>query len=309
MGRRILLGVLLLLMVIYVGVGYFFSGVILFGGEHNEPKPIDTTIANEVPNWDVDVWERVRIQVEEGISVAGVYFENPEPAGCGVILLHGHTSEKTELLPYAPLYWNRGCDVLIYDARGHGESDPAALTFGYHEKEDASDVVDWLAAESQLAPNQIGLVGTSYGAATALQTLLVRDDLGFIIADSSYQDMETIILARGVVDYGAFVSIFNPIIKWLTNLRGEMVFDEVSPLNAVAGKSTPVLLLHSERDGFTFVFHSENIFANANPSSTELHITPWTDVHGARFHDNPGGYIAIIDGFLADKVPNIELSK
>lgn len=222
-------------------------------------------------------------------------------------LLHGHTSDRMELLPYGAIYWARGCDVLIYDARGHGDSDPAALTFGYHEKEDASKIVDWIASEAGLQPAQIGLVGTSYGGATVLQTLFVRDDLAFVISDSAYQDAETIILARGAVDYGAYVAIFNPIIKLIINIRGDMVFNDVSPQDAVEGKETPILLLHSERDGFTESFHARTIYGRANPDTTELHITPWTDVHGARFHDNPPEYTAIINRFIDDKAPDFGL--
>ncbi|MEM9776065.1 MAG: alpha/beta fold hydrolase [Chloroflexota bacterium] len=304
MMRKIVGSVLILLLLIYVGVGFFFSGVILFGGEHDLPKPVELAIADDAPQWDVDGWEKVDIEVTDEISLAGNYFDNPADGQCAVVLLHGHTSNRNELIDYAPIYWGYGCDVLAYDARGHGESDPAALTFGYHEREDAAKVVDWVSQHAGIEPGQIGLVGTSYGAATSLQTLAVRDDLAFVVADSAYQDMETIILARGAADYGAYVSIFNPIIKLITNMRGDMVFDEVAPQDTVIGKQTPILLLHSERDGFTGAFHSENIFANANPATTELHITPWTDRHGAAFHENPPGYTAIVTGFLEEKAPD-----
>ena len=69
----------------------------------------------------------------------------------------------------APIFWRRGCDLLLYDARGHGESSPALLSFGANERRDLKLVVDWLAKRTELPQSRIGLIGWSYGAATAIQ--------------------------------------------------------------------------------------------------------------------------------------------
>ena len=94
---------------------------------------------------------------------------------------------------YAPLFWERGCDLLIFDARYHGESTGDYGTYGYYEKLDTSKAIDWFSQQVGLPPERIGLLGESYGAATALETAALRPDIAFAAADSSYRDLETII--------------------------------------------------------------------------------------------------------------------
>ena len=105
----------------------------------------------------------------EGVDLASWYFDNPRDAGCAVVMLHGFSGSKAEVLAATPIFWRRGCDLLLYDARGHGDSDRALLSFGAHEREDLLRAIEWLTAKTDLPRSKIGLIGWSYGAATAIQ--------------------------------------------------------------------------------------------------------------------------------------------
>jgi uncharacterized protein len=72
----------------------------------------------------------------EGVTLSALFFENPRQAECAVVMLHGFSGSKAEVFAPAPIFWPRGCDLLLYDARGHGDSDRALLSFGAHERED-----------------------------------------------------------------------------------------------------------------------------------------------------------------------------
>ncbi|NTV90496.1 MAG: hypothetical protein HGA22_09095, partial [Clostridiales bacterium] len=89
--------------------------------------------------------------------------------------------------------WSRGCDLLFYDHRYHGASTGDYGTYGYYEKQDALAALSWFEQRAGLQPSQIGLMGESYGAATALQAGPLAPELAFIAADSPYGDLETII--------------------------------------------------------------------------------------------------------------------
>ena len=62
-------------------------------------------------------------------------------------MLHGFGGARAEVVGASPLFWDRGCDLLMYDSRGHGDSSPSLLTFGVHEREDV-DARDRLAREA-----------------------------------------------------------------------------------------------------------------------------------------------------------------
>ena len=58
---------------------------------------------------------------------------------------------------------DRRFDVIAYDSRAHGDSGGDACTYGYFEKEDLRRVLD------TVPPGPVVLIGTSLGAAVALQ--------------------------------------------------------------------------------------------------------------------------------------------
>ena len=57
-----------------------------------------------------------------GVEIAGSFYENPADTGCAVLFLHGRGGQRTELIDYIPLFWDRGCHALVYDLRSRGDS-------------------------------------------------------------------------------------------------------------------------------------------------------------------------------------------
>ena len=82
-----------------------------------------------------------------------------------LVLLHGLSATRRNVLQGSRHLMRRGYRVVAYDARGHGASDPApeAEAYGYPELvEDLQAVLDELRLERPV------LIGSSMGAATAL---------------------------------------------------------------------------------------------------------------------------------------------
>src|SRR5690606_30756775 len=111
-------------------------------------------------------------------------YENPAEGECAVITMHGLSGERSIARLYGPIFWELGCEILSYDYAP--ANNDVFLTFGYYEKADLSNVLDWLIEKDGLSAENIGIIGNSYGAATALQHLPDRPDLALVIADSSY---------------------------------------------------------------------------------------------------------------------------
>lgn len=295
----------LILGILYIGISWFFANMVI-GAPTYSADSLQSYISEEIPNLEIANIEQVRVEGADA-EIATTLFENPLDGNCAVIYLHGYTGHRYSQLEYIPMFWERGCDAVAYDARGHNDSDDAFHTFGYYEKRDAAAVIDWTMARTGLAASQIGLMGSSYGAATALQTLDLNDDLAFVIADSAYQNMETIVLHQGQAQFGSIVNPFVGMAITIAEARAAMEFDDVSPLNAVKGKETPTLLLHIRADQFTPSTHSEAIYQASNQAVTEFYLTDWAERHGTPFHGNPEAYTAIIDAFLENKAPNFGL--
>ncbi|MDA0245042.1 MAG: alpha/beta fold hydrolase [Chloroflexi bacterium] len=291
-----------LLILAYVGASAYFADLLVAGAVQPVTAELVAEGQGRLDPFGIPAPENVAIPATAEIDLASYFYDNPANGNCGMVILHGYTGSGHNMTGFIPMFWARGCEIITYDARGHGNSSAALHTFGYYEREDASAVVDWLSERTGVPASNIGLLGVSYGAATSLQTLALRDDLAFVIADSAYQDYETIVSYQGVAQYGEWINL----LVWgainVAELRADFEMDEVSPMNIVSGKQTPVLLIHAKEDSFTFASHSEAIFANANPDRAELHITDWGNDHGASRVTDPEAYEAIVAEFIATHV-------
>jgi len=105
----------------------------------------------------------------DGVGLSG------EASGDGpaVLLLHGLTATRRYVVHGSRTLERGGVRVLAYDARGHGESDPASdpAAYGYAElAADAVAVLDVAGAERAV------LMGQSMGAATAAAAALAAPE-------------------------------------------------------------------------------------------------------------------------------------
>lgn len=298
----ILTAVSLLLVLLYMGIGYYFSSVVIAVPFEDDVPDLAPFLAEHVPQLSVENWTQHTVPSGD-VSLAATFFENETDAECAVMLLHGYSSHRYSMLLFAPIFWERGCDILVYDARGHGSSDDALHTFGFYEKQDAVAMLGWLKQQTGLDSTQIGVMGASYGAATALQLLELDPDLAFVIADSPYQSWREIVTYQGEQQYGEAINGIVPSAVFWIERRGALSFDAVSPETAVRNQTAPILLLHALHDDFTPSTHSEAIYANSDQTITELHLTDWNPQHGVAFHGNVAGYMSILERFLEDKAP------
>jgi pimeloyl-ACP methyl ester carboxylesterase len=235
--------------------------------------------------------------------LAGWYFDNPADAGCGLLFLHGFTGTRYHALNWAPLFWERGCDILAYDHRGHGDSSDAFKTYGFYEKQDALAALDWFGQRAGLEQSQIGVFGVSYGAATALQLIPLAPDLAFVGADSAYSEMEEIVGYQARQMFPTLAPIVLPGALAVAEWRADFDVQAVAPERTVAEAQMPILLIHSLTDEYTFSTHSEDIYANSDPTRAVLHLTDWGAPHARDILTDFDAYRQLVNDFLAQFAP------
>lgn len=86
-------------------------------------------------------------------------------AGHDVVLLHGLTATRRNVVQGSRLLARQGARLIAYDARGHGESDPGPDPAAYEYGDLVADLESVLAT---LGIERPVLAGSSMGAATAL---------------------------------------------------------------------------------------------------------------------------------------------
>ncbi|HEX6130712.1 MAG TPA: alpha/beta hydrolase [Actinomycetota bacterium] len=94
--------------------------------------------------------------------------------GPPVVLLHGLTATRRYVVMGSKALQKAGFRMISYDARGHGESEPAPAPDAYGYECLAADLIDVLDA---LGIERAVLAGASMGAHTAIRLALEEPDL------------------------------------------------------------------------------------------------------------------------------------
>jgi pimeloyl-ACP methyl ester carboxylesterase len=179
-----------------------------------------------------------------------------------LIYLHGVSDNRASASGILDHFRQRGFDVVAYDSRAHGESGGEVATFGHFEKEDLRHVLD------TLRPGPIVLVGSSLGAAVALQTAAEDARISAVVAAESFCDLRTVVTERApffFTDDAIEESIR------MAEEKGQFQIKEISPELAARRIKVPVLLIHGADDKDTPPEHSKRILFNlSGPKSLIL---------------------------------------
>jgi uncharacterized protein len=215
----------------------------------------------------------------------------PGPRRGTIIYLHGIADNRSSGAGVIRRYARRGFDVIAYDSRRHGLSSGDVCTYGFYEKEDLRAVVN------TVSNGPVVLIGTSLGAAVAIQAAADDPRISRVVAAEIFSDLETVARERApfVLPSWAIRKAFA-----IAEQRGSFKVAEVSPVLAARRVAVPVLLIHGADDRETPPAHSERVLAalagpkrlllieraghnqSLNESSTWTAIDEWILVNGSQ---------------------------
>jgi pimeloyl-ACP methyl ester carboxylesterase len=211
------------------------------------------------------------------------------PRRGSIVFLHGIADNRGSAVGTILRFTAKGFDVVAYDSRAHGASDGDVCTYGYFEKVDLRRVVDGL------SPGSVVLIGTSLGAAVALQAAAEDQRISGVVAAEVFADLESVARDRAprLMPEGMIRDAFA-----MAEERGRFRVGAVSPETAARSIRVPVLLIHGERDAETPPNHSRRVFNALNGPKQLLFVTGAG--HNESLH-KPETW-SVIDGWVADVV-------
>ena len=189
------------------------------------------------------------------LTLAGWRFPASGTRRGTIVYLHGVADNRLAASGIAARLTARGFEVVAYDSRAHGDSDGDACTYGYYEKRDVLRVLD------AIEPGPVVLIGSSLGAAVALQAAAEDARISAVVAAEAFSDLATVARERApwFFSRGSIRRAFE-----LAERMGDFKIDEVRPVRSARAISVPVFLLHGSRDRETPSEHSRRIFDALN---------------------------------------------
>ncbi len=205
------------------------------------------------------------------VTLAAWVVDPVGPVRGTVLVLHGVLDRKESHVGTARALAREGLRALAVDLRGHGCSTGSQLGYGVLEAADLRVVLDVLERDGTLR-GPLGVWGTSYGAATALQ-LASDERVRAVVAVAPFASLRQIV--------PAYARRLLPGVHWLirdSTLQGAITeaarlagfdADDADSMRAICRTTAPVLLVHGTADIHIPIEHSEAILA-ARPTGTEL---------------------------------------
>jgi uncharacterized protein len=206
-----------------------------------------------------------------GVTLKGWRCAAAAPARGTIVYLHGIADNRGSAAGVVQRFLPRGFDVVAYDSRAHGDSTGQACTYGFFEKQDLQRVID------TLGPGPVVLIGTSLGAAVALQEAAEDPRISAVVAAETFSDLRTVATERAPVFFTkrAIARAFEA-----AERDAHFLVDHVQPQESARRISAPVLVIHGADDAETPPAHSERVYRALN-GPKQLILVPGAGHNGS----------------------------
>ena len=284
--------------VVYFTSRYFFRFTIL----RKPTATLDNNI-NANTKWDQHLdfirprkaWlaeqttEDIYIKSFDNLKLHGTLLKSGNNKNC-VICFHGYTSRGlNDYGAMSKFYHEQNFNVIMIDARNHGESEGQYTGFGVLDRKDA---VKWIEYAIQRFGKDVNIFlhGDSMGGATVLMTsgLDLPENVKAIIADCAFTsayDVFSHILKR---DYHIPKFPIMNVTEMMTKKKAGYGYKDVNTLEEVAKTKVPILFIHGDIDDFVPVWMTEKNYEACN-SEKELLLVKGAD-HAEAYYTDTQAY-------------------
>jgi uncharacterized protein len=187
-------------------------------------------------------YREVGFEASDGLDLEGWY--RPSRNGANVLVVHGGSSDRDGSVAHAEMLAAHGYGVLLYDARGRGESDGSENNYGWDWAKDIDGALAFLKAQDGVDPKRIGALGLSTGADVLIEVAAERDDIAALVSDGaaagSFEDGQRL---NGTTPYSPVSFVMFSTIQVLTGDRpGPPIEDMIERIES------PTLLISAGTD-------------------------------------------------------------
>ncbi len=251
--------------------------------------------------------EDVFITSNDGLRLHGIYLpsKNKDEKRC-VLLAHGYSWQALQMTEYA-LWWqeNYGVNVLMPDARAHGESDGRYIGMGWPERFDIHSWCEWLISRHGSDCTVI-LHGISMGGATCVLAAGERPmpEVKLLIEDCCFSNAYEELAFQLSNDFNLPAFPFLPLADIFCNICAGYRLSDVRVDKKAENIHIPTIIIHGLGDTFVPPHMAECIY-NAVAGTEKKLIYIKDAEHIEAFWKDPCGEISsTIKEYISQYLPS-----
>jgi len=224
----------------------------------------------KTPAYVQPAYEDVSFRSRDGLLLKGWWFPAPG-ASKAAVLVHGKDQNRIDSSfdpgRIARFLLADGWSVLLFEMRGHGQSDGLRWGLGEYEPYDILAAIDLAAQKTNVARSRVATIGESMGAGSVLMTVGKDPSIGPVVVDSAYASAPVVVNEVGPV-YSGLPAFFTPGLVLASRVLYGIDIGSVVPVDVVrAHPERAFLFIQCEEDQTVAMHHGvdlKNASANAD---------------------------------------------
>lgn len=185
-----------------------------------------------------------------------------------IILVHGWSHNGSRLILLARELHRAGYSILLYDARGHGNSGSDGPITIRKIAQDIISAVNFLEMRSNYHIQPIGLFGHSIGGSASILASAMEPRIRALVSCSAFSDPSKLTKNTLRKMHVSFFPVSQFIFYFLERYLERSV-DAVSPEKAIRKVQVPTMLFHGGADRYISPDNLDALFGHSDPDHTK----------------------------------------
>lgn len=212
-------------------------------------------------------FKKVYIPTKNNKNLYGWWLETDKKAP-SIILMHGWSRNVGHLMPYIKNLYGNGYNILGFDSRHNGNSDPDSFSSMLKFAEDISSCIDFIEQKPMAEKDNIFLIGLSIGGTASIYAAANDNRIKKIISIGSPSNPANV-MAIHIRKKHVPIPVIWFAFKFMEYRIGKR-FTELSACLNINKTKAKLMVIHGTQDKVVPFIESEKILGAANPGQAEL---------------------------------------
>lgn len=195
-----------------------------------------------------------------------------EPTAPTIVFIHGWGRNTQRMMPYLKNFCCKGYNLLAFDARSHGNSEPDGYTTLVMFAEDIRSCIDYVADELKIKNSDFYLVGLSIGGASSIYAAAHDKRIKKVVTVGAFANPGVVMRKQLSDRHIPFFPLVWLLFKYV-EFSQKIKLNEIAPEKHIGRAETQFLLVHGEQDQ-TVPLDQAFILKKAAGDKAELWVIP-----------------------------------